>query len=132
MAYGLYRNSLDDINFYLPDDQRRIFSMEKSTRLEGVCAEVVFDEDIVSPYLSPVAGDFWFSLKPGGYHIQKLVVGHDEPLNRLDYLLLDAFTTIEPVQQVSITWFDEDEKEFRQFDHINVAGMWACRGMERS
>ncbi|HEY4287963.1 MAG TPA: hypothetical protein VGN00_12750 [Puia sp.] len=129
MAYGPYRNSLDDINFYLPDDQRRIFSREKITRMEGFCAEVVFDEDIVSKYLSPVTGDFWFSLKPGGYHIQKLVAGYDQPLNRLDYLLLDAFTAVEPVLQVSIAYFDGDEKEFRQFEHVNGRRYMGLRGL---
>jgi hypothetical protein len=72
-------------------------------------------EDVVSGNLDPVTSDFWFSRLDTGYHIRKLVADVTEPLNDLDYEILDTFAVAHPV---SIVYFSESSRAFNEFRHV--------------
>ena len=115
-----YRNNLDGIDLRRPADCRKILLLDKHTRIEGLCSEAVFMEDIVEGNLSPVTEDFWFtrSGRTAKYEIIKVVTSYDKPLSELDYLILDKLATAEGILKTGIVHFDESTNTFRVFRHL--------------
>lgn len=111
-SYG----DLTKIDFNDPGDLRRILYQDKHTRIEGLCSEAAFMEDVICGNLDPVTTDFWFSGLPhGGYHIRKIVTDPSVPLSELDYRILDGFAS--KSLPVSMAYFDETSKGFFQLHH---------------
>ena len=110
---------LDKVHFDNPAHLVRVLNQDKHTRVEGLCSEAAFMEDIVQGNFEPVTTDFWFSLIKGGrgYHIRKVLTDLLFNLSELDYYILDYFTGIEPSLPVSIVYFNEFDRTFHEVEH---------------
>jgi len=106
--------ALDDIDMSNPAHLRRILHQDKHTRIEGLCSEAVFMEDVVAGNLYPVTGDFWFTRRGESYEVTRVVTEPTQPFNELDYRIMDGFATRIPV---SIAWFDDAYATFCGFLH---------------
>jgi hypothetical protein len=108
------------IDFDNPQHLREILRLDKHTRIEGLCSEITFLEDVVQGNLDPVTGDFWFVSAKGqtGYDLIRIVPDPKKPFNDLDYRLLDGFTRAGHARSISIVWFDEANRQFRKFAHV--------------
>jgi len=133
-----FRDSISGLNFSRADDCRNVLLLDKHTRVEGLCSEAVFMEDIVEGNLFPVASDFWFSLAESqGYDVTKIMTTSDKSLNDLDYLLLDMFAETADVDKIKIVYFDEFFNNFWSFpykmgmrdEELDLAGrIWGLPG----
>jgi len=119
MSYHPFCDHPHTIDFDNPSQLREILLLDKHTRIEGLCSEAVFWEDVVEGHLHPVTSDFWFVAANGrpGYNVVRIVPDPEKSFNDLDYQLLDGFTT-RHTPSISIVWFDEANREFRKFAHI--------------
>ena len=81
--------NLDLIDLNNKNDLLKILSQDKYTRVEGLCSELVFMEDIVQNNLSPVTTDFWFTGENESYRV---LTNERAELSELDYRILDRFT----------------------------------------
>lgn len=125
---------LEYIDFSDPTHLWDILYEDKHTRVEGLCSEVAFMEDIVKGNLDPVTGDFWFSLEgpldaAGRYHVRKIITDTSVPLTELDYQVLDKFASLQPVIPVSVVYFDEPGRAFRHFYHQEGARYSSVDGL---
>jgi hypothetical protein len=114
--------NLEDIDFNDPTHLWDILYEDKHTRVEGLCSEVAFMEDVVQGNLDPVTADFWFSLEEpldaaSQYHVRKIMTNPLVRLTELDYQVLDKFAALQPVIPVSVVYFDEPSRTFRHFVH---------------
>jgi hypothetical protein len=117
-------NQLEKIDFNDPANLRHILLQDKHTRVEGLCSEVIFMEDVVMNNFTSIASDFWFTkledkITPGRfmYLVRKIVTEPNKILTDLDYRLLDGFSVAPQVMAVSIVYFSEITKEFREVYH---------------
>ena len=119
LPYHPFRDNISSINFDKSAACRDILLLDKTTRIEGLCSEAVFMEDIVKDNFSPVATDFWFTHAPNStkYDVLKLVIHPERPLNDLDYLLLDKWVDAPEVGKTGIVYFDASKNEFWVFPH---------------
>lgn len=129
MAVNPLHNKFKDLNLNDSKDLRRIFYEDKHTRVEGLCSETVFIEDIIQKNPYPVTYDFWFSLHYKGYHVYKLLVDKNASLNELDYLLLDKFAAAEEYTIVRIVYFEEESREFYQIPYVKGMRYDTLEGM---
>jgi len=120
------RSKPDGMDFSRPEDCHQILLLDKHTRIEGLCSEVVFMEDIVEGNFSPVTNEFWFSLNsdtaydaPPKYDIRKIITSYDKGLTELDYRILDGFAREKFGLQVSIVHFDPSTNAVREFRHTS-------------
>lgn len=105
-----------------PTTLRDILSWDKHTRIEGLCSEAVFLEDVIQGHFSPIASDYWF-VHPGyseKYNILKVITDAKTKLNNLDYKILDGFASpaaASNVQDVQLIHFEEPKKRFCSVHH---------------
>lgn len=110
---------ISEIDFSKPTDLCKVLHQDKHTRIEGLCSEAVFMEDIIQGNIEPVTTGFWFSETPKNplkFHIWKIITDISIPINSLDYRILDGFASIKGMP-VSIVYFDETSKSFLEFMH---------------
>jgi hypothetical protein len=122
MAPNPICNNIKNIDFNKEEDLYHILYQDKHTRIEGLCSEIAFMEDIVHGNLDPVTSDFWFSREDKGedkrYHVRRIMTDPKVPLNSLDYRILDGFARVKSVVSVSIVYFNEQSKAFREVRHL--------------
>ena len=124
MATNPFCKDIKSVDFNNESHLCRILEQDKHTRIEGLCSEAVFMEDIIEGNFSSVASDFWYTRVEKKYHVYKVITDPSVPLNDLDYQILDGFDSSIKHQRdlktssVSIVYFDESSKTFRKFIHI--------------
>jgi hypothetical protein len=116
----------DGLDFNRPEDCHQILLLDKHTRIEGLCSEAVFMEDVVEGNFSPVTNEFWFSRnRENGYNaapkydIRKIITSYEKGLNELDYRILDGFAREKLGLRVSVVHFDSSTKKVREFRHYS-------------
>jgi len=107
-----YRDSLADLNFDNHEDLRYILTLDKHTRIEGLCSEAVFMEDIVEGNLTPVTSDYWFILFREEYAVMKVMTADDQVLSELDHIVLDWLVDSPGTIRTGVVRFNSAAKEF--------------------
>ncbi|QEH39952.1 hypothetical protein [Chitinophaga sp. XS-30] len=110
-------SNIDKIDLNNPEDLKAILFQDKHTRIEGLCSEVAFMEDVVYANLSPFTSDFWFSGAGRGYHVRKILTDEAISLSNLDYTILDIFASMDSCLATSIVYFNKTSRAFYQFEH---------------
>jgi len=124
-----FSHSLDQINFDSAEDCRKILLSDKHTRVEGLCSEAVFGEDIVEGNISTVAPDFWFSVdRRGKYDVLKIVTNYEKPLSELELRILDQLAVANKTGKVGIVHFDDSTNTFRAFGHVKGESFGSLTG----
>ena len=113
-----YRSSLSGIDFTNSETLRDVLSQDKHTRVEGLCSEVVFMEDIVEGNLSPITFDIWFIVKGGGYKVMKMLVVNDKPMSELDIIVMDHLADAPGTVETSVVRFDSSTNTFWEFIYV--------------
>ena len=117
MASNGICNIINQLDFQNENDIRLILKQDKHTRIEGLCSEAAFMEDVVQGNLSPVTGDFWFTKTHNSYEVTRVVTDPTINLTELDYRILDGFVS---KVNVSIVWFNEQSREFIRVPHVKL------------
>lgn len=117
MARNCICEKVHELDFENQDDLRRILKQDKHTRIEGLCSEAAFMDDVVTGNLSPVTTDFWFTKTPNSYDVKRIITDPSKGLTDLDYRILDGFASR---TQVSIVWFNQQRREFLRIPHIRL------------
>jgi len=113
-----YRKGISGLDFDDLEQCRNVLLWDSHNRVEGLCSEVAFMEDIVHDSIKNITGDFWFYHgKDKRYIIIKMLTSPDRPLSSLDYTLLDKFASSKQVEKVGIAYFVPEKNQFKAFGH---------------
>lgn len=122
MESNSYCEDLVQLDFKNFDNLYLIMSHDKYARIEGLCSEAVFIDEIVKDNLEPFTNNFWFTQDgENNYRVRKLIIDQDLALTPLDYRLLDIFTAPDTGIQTDIVYFNESTRKFYTFPHTHKA-----------
>jgi len=100
---------IDEIDFDNINDLKKILSRDKHTRIEGICVEGVFIDDLVKESFDEFSTGWWFPTKNWEYRVVKILFDWNE-LSDLDKEILLFFKSKKiPTFLVS---FDQNENVF--------------------
>lgn len=100
---------VENLDFSKDEDLKKILQRDKHTRIEGICTEVLFFNDLVKTSFENYSSGWWFFGDKTRYTIIKITFGINE-LTDLDFFILDYFKTNDfPAYVVS---FKQAEKRF--------------------
>ncbi|GGH78042.1 hypothetical protein HNQ91_003967 [Filimonas zeae] len=100
------------IDFNNSESLYSIFEYDKHTRVEGLCSEAAFKEDILQNEPDKIATGYWAKELAGHYHIYRLVAGPQSDLTSLDFIVLDRLSENDQHTPVSVIYFEESQKSF--------------------
>ena len=100
---------ISKIDFNNPIHLRKVLARDKHTRIEGICTEAIFVDDLIKESFSKYSTGWWFPRRKTGYHVVKIFSAIDS-ITELDKEILAFFCTKEvPTYIVS---FNDFEKAF--------------------
>jgi len=102
-------SSCSDVDFNDIASLRSILTDDKHTRIEGLCSEHLFMEEIGS-LLNPIVSDYWMSGNYHQYYLTRFVTDTQNRLTENDFSIFEKFRTMNiPVR---IVYYDESRKIF--------------------
>lgn len=109
MAYISYQLQIAKLN-----TPAAIIHYDKHARIEGLCSELVFQQQIAGKVGNLTTG-YWISLHSGHYGITKFLPDTSHVLSDEDYIIMDHFCN--KGLRVRIIYFDPYLLEFRKFHY---------------
>lgn len=99
---------LRTIDFDKKEDLRNLLSLDKHTRIEGLCSESIFQTDLLAGSFSSYSSGWWFTRpKTGQKTAKKLLL--DRHITPLDVKLIKKFA---PHYSVELYYFDSNRIRF--------------------
>lgn len=102
-------DSCSSVDFNNVNTLRAILTNDKHTRIEGLCSEYLFMEDI-GRSLDPIVSDYWISMNDYQYHLTKFVPDTKIRPSNNDFLIFAYFHAMNI--SVRIVYFDESKRTF--------------------
>jgi hypothetical protein len=101
--------NLLSIDFSNDEDLKNILLRDKHTRIEGLCTEMFFYEQILKNNFRETSSGWWFGLKNNTYTVTKIASSLLN-LKNIDFELLELFSKVNTA--VFIIVFSESDKDF--------------------
>ena len=108
---------LTGIDFNNEDNLIRILKRDKHTRIEGLCTERLFLNQLIETTFSHYSVGWWFTLKRETYRLVKFCPDVGE-INETDLQILDFFKS--KGLSTFIVGFDNEEKDFLYIDYSKL------------
>lgn len=109
-------DTIKTLDFDKPSDLKKILFRDKHTRIEGLCTEHLFREEIINGVFEKSTSGFWFSLKNNNFNVTKFLVNVAD-ITDLDYQVLNYF--LEHKVTTWVVFFDKSEKDFYYLKYTN-------------
>jgi hypothetical protein len=104
------------LKFENESDYITILKRDKHTRLEGLCTEYLFIDEIIKNKFENFSSGYWFSLKNNLFNITKVLTNIDD-FKELDYKILNFF--LKNNVSTWVVYFNESLKLFEYIKYTN-------------